>query len=111
MDEVVEEKSRMTREELQALLADTVNLLNIYIAERNEALARRVELSGPMTVLRALFGHDICTGDVIHLDGDEEPSGRVGFSLIGADGETKRCGITGCVVMVEAFEPEEEDDE
>ena len=96
--------------ESQELLGQALKLTNMYIGERNRAFARRVELSGPMTVLRALFGHDICTGDVIHLDGEEEPSGRIGFSLIGADGETKRCGITGCLVMVEAFEPEEDNE-
>ncbi len=110
MDEAAEEKKPLTREEMEKLLHSSMSLLNIYIGEVNEARTQRVKLHGVMPVLRAIFGHDVCTGDVIHLDGDEEPSGRVGFSLIGADGETKRCGVTGCVVIVEAMDPEEDDE-
>jgi len=52
----------------------------------------------PMELLRALFGPDIAHGDTIVLDGAEEPSGRVGFTLTDKDGEVKRCGVTPAVV-------------
>lgn len=50
--------------------------------------------------LRALFGDDICKGDRVEIDGDEEPSGRFGFTLVGEDGEAKRCGVSPAVVHV-----------
>jgi hypothetical protein len=51
----------------------------------------------PINVLRQLFGHDLVTGepgDTIVLDGPEEPSGRIGFTLMDKDGKIKRCGMT-----------------
>lgn len=55
----------------------------------------------PMRVLQALFGYDVTApGDKIVLDGPEEPSGRIGFSLYGPDGKTKRCGVTPAVTVV-----------
>ena len=53
-----------------------------------------------MEVLRRIF-HRIETGDRVELDGDEEPSGRVGFTLFGPDGEAKTCGITPAGVTLE----------
>lgn len=61
----------------------------------------------PIDLLRAIFGEDCVGGDVIHLDGDEEPSGRIPFTLEDADGEIKRCGVTPGYVTVRVSEEDD----
>jgi hypothetical protein len=55
----------------------------------------------PIDVLRRLFGPDLEAGepgDTIVLDGPEEPSGRIGFTLLDKDGKIRRCGVTPAVI-------------
>jgi len=52
-----------------------------------------------MRILEQIF-HRCEPGDTIHLDGPEERSGRIGFTLTGPDGEVKTCGVTPAVVLI-----------
>lgn len=57
----------------------------------------------PIDILRRLFGPDVAPGeDIVVLDGPEEPSGRIGFTLMDKDGIIKRCSMTPAVV----YDPE-----
>lgn len=72
------------------------------IAERRKAQpAEEGDRMKTMDVLRQIF-HRIEPGDTVELDGPEEPSGRVGFTLSGPDGEMKTCGVTPGYVTLPA---------
>jgi hypothetical protein len=48
----------------------------------------------PLALLRQLFTHKLEPGDQIDLDGPEEESGRIGYTVTGKDGAVKSCGVT-----------------
>ena len=102
-----DEESGPTQEEWGAGLLAALSLADMARRELNDM--RNHGQARPMNVLRALFGHDLGTGDRVEIDGDEEPSGRVGFTLYGADGEVKRCGVTPAYVYAAIQEEDDAD--
>lgn len=58
----------------------------------------------PLSILQRLFTHRLEPGDRIELDGSEEPSGRIGYTLRGSDGEMKSRGVTPGEVAVPPHE-------